>query len=172
MQAQCVRSADVFGSEQAQVPTSQAAPAMVSLSSCVLCTFFACAVCEMQGDVSAVDLGRTVADIAQRVAEDDGYGVAFAGDLSKALRGETAIASQEFAPPAFVGLDALAGADVVTLRPAMEATEDVARAADAFAGARASKRAASTSAFDADWQSMLDAETRAIGKLLRTELLA
>jgi hypothetical protein len=54
----------------------------------------------------------------------------------------------------------------------MEATEDVARAADAFAGARASKRAASTSAFDADWQSMLDAETRAIGKLLRAELLA
>ena len=137
MQAQCVRSADVFGSEQAHVPTSQAAPAMVSLSSCVLCTFFACAACEMQGDVSAVDLGRTVADIAQRVAEDDGYGVAFAGDFSKALRGETAIASQEFAPPAFVGLDARAGADVVTLRPATEATEDVARAADAFAGSRA-----------------------------------
>ena len=126
----------------------------------------------MQGGVSAVDLGRTVADIALRVAEDDGYGVAFAGALSKALRGKTAIASQEFAPPAFVGLDALAGADVVTLRPAMETTEDVARAADAFAGARASKRAASTSAFDADWQSMLDAEARAIGKLLRAELLA
>ena len=73
---------------------------MVSLSSCVLCTFFACAACEMQGDVSAVDLGRTVADIAQRVAEDDGYGVAFAGDLSKALHGETAIAShaQRMAP--------------------------------------------------------------------------
>ena len=118
-------------------------------------------------------MGRAVADIAQRVAEDDGYGVDFAADaLSKALRGEVAIASKDFAPPAFVGLDALAGAEVVTLRPPIETTEDVARAAAAFEGARASKRAASTSAFDADWQRMLDAEARAIGKLLQTELVA
>ena len=124
----------------------------------------------MQGDVSAVDLGRTVASIAQRVAEDDGYGIAFRDDISKALRGEAPIVSKEFALPAFVSLDARAGAEVVTLRPAGETTEDVARAADAFASSRSSKRATSTSAFNADWQSMLDAEARAISKLVQAEL--
>ena len=143
---------------------------MFRLSS-ALCSFYCLAVSAVQGDVSAIELGRAVADMAQHVAQGDGHASDIADGLARALRGESAVASSGVAPPSFFGVDAIAGAEVITLRPPAEATQDIGRAVAALGDARVSRRAALTSAYGADWQRMLDGEKRAISKVLRAELV-
>ena len=83
---------------------------MFRLSS-ALCSFYCLAVSAVQGDVSAIELGRAVADMAQHVAQDDGHVSDIADGLARALRGESAVASSGVAPPSFFGVDAVAGAE-------------------------------------------------------------
>lgn len=88
-----------------------------------------------------------------------------------ALAGDDALASSDAAAPSFVGVDAIAGAEVITLRPSVETIADIEGGVAALKDARSSKHAALTTAYNADWQRMLDGEKVAIGKLLRSELL-
>ena len=140
----------------------------LSCVSCLLCGF---ALSAAQRDVSAIELGQVIGDIARHVAEDDGYAVDFANAFAGAPHDENGAVSIENAPPVFAGADALADAEVVTLQPGVETAEDIARAAAALASVRASKRAAATRVYDADWQRMLDAEAGALKRLLRAELV-
>ena len=124
-----------------------------------------------QLDVSAIELGQVIADISRHVAEDDGYAVDFANAFAGAPHRENGAVMNENAPPAFAGADAFADAEVVALQPGVETAEDIARAAVALESARASKRAAATRVYDADWQRMLDAEAGALKRLLRAEFV-
>ena len=152
------------------VSTQTAAHTMLYLS-CIFFSLCGFALSVAQRDVSAIELGEVIADIAQHVADDGGYAVDFTNAFAGSSRVDNGAVSGKHVPPAFAGLETPPDAEVVTLQPAVETAEDVAHAAVAFESARASKRAASTRVYDADWQRMLDAEAGAIKRLLRAELV-
>lgn len=138
---------------------------------CVLCSFRVLAALSLQRDVSAIELGRAATDVAQHVAQDHAHDYSFGGGFTHVGYGERAVAPDGVAPPPFDGVDAYAGAAVITLRPSAETTADIERVAAALEDARSSKRSAYTIAYNADWQLMLDGEKRALGNLLQAESL-
>ena len=144
---------------------------MTFRSSCLRSSFCVLVALSLQRDVFAIEPGRAAAHVPQHVAQDGAHATVFGDGFAHTWHGEDAVASGDVAASSFAGVDARAGADVVTLRPSAETAADIERAAAALKDARSSKRVASTMAYDADWQRLLDGEKRAISKLLRAELL-
>jgi len=120
---------------------------------------------EAGGDFAA-ELAGAIADIARKVALEDGYGDEFASAFSAGQRRSTA------ANGAVAFADVRGGeADyTLTLRPPEEAMGDVAQSVSALEAAGVAERNSAKESYAAAWQRMLDAEKRATQSILRSEL--
>ena len=114
----------------------------------------------------AAELAGAIADIARKVALEDGYGDEFASAFSAGQRRSTA------ANGAVAFADVRGGeADyTLTLRPPEEAMGDVAQSVSALEAAGVAERNSAKESYAAAWQRMLDAEKRATQSILRSEL--
>lgn len=123
---------------------------------------------QQQGDLAA-DVGKAIADIAGRVALEDGYGEEFAAAFAPGARSLRAQRSPSDAV-AFAGAEGSTAGHLVTLRPPAETTDDALRAISALEAAGSSKRAAAKESHASALQRVLEAEGRETNKILAAEL--
>ena len=141
-------------------------------SSFVACFVWVAAAAQDQhrgGDLAA-ELGKVIAEIAGKVALEDGYGDEFAAAFSHGQRAGSTHGSAPDGAVAFADVRGVEAGHTLTLRPPQETTEDVARSISALAATDASTRDAAKTSYAEAWQRMLDAEARAVQRIVKTEL--
>ena len=141
----------------------------------VSCVVFACCCARVlaaqqgrQQDLAA-DLGAAIADIAGRVALEDGYSEAFAAAFHPSGRSLRAARAPRDAV-AFAGTNGGAAQHVVMLHSPSETTDDALGSISALEAVGGSKRAAALESYSSAWPQLLDAEGRETHNIFVAEL--
>ena len=117
----------------------------------------------------AADLGAAIADIAGRVALEDGYSEAFAAAFHPSGRSLRAARAPRDAV-AFAWTNGGAAQHVVMLHSPSETTDDALGSISALEAVGESKRAAALETYTSAWPRLLDAEGRETHKIFVAEL--
>ena len=124
---------------------------------------------EAQQHDLATDLSKAIADIAGRVALDDGYGEEFAAAFRPS--GHNLRAGQ--APSnaiAFAGADVGTAQRLVTLHSPAETTQDTLRSISTLEAAQETQRAAALESYTSALPKLLHAEARETHNIFQAEL--